>query len=231
MPSFEEPWRPTLNWETPAGRVLDRLVQALPADRPWKIILFGSAPLQLALDHTFLSGDVDIIPAIDVDDYCRQAGLLKGQTPLYVEPCAVTAFTASADWTMRACEVERKHVIFILPHPIDILVSKIKRLEEKDLNAFRLVRAKTGHPTEPELLVALRRVVDIYRPSFDEETAGDPRHNTVVLWREIFGKGIDVFQEIIAPALALRRRDYGGESYGLREALGRYGEPPEATRD
>src|SRR5947209_9012141 len=142
MPSFEEPWRPTLNWETPAGRVLDRLVQALPADRPWKIILFGSAPLQLALDHTFLSGDVDIIPAMDVDDYCRQAGLLKGQTPLYVEPCAVTAFTASADWTMRACEVERKHVIFILPHPIDILVSKIKRLEEKDLNAFRLVRAK-----------------------------------------------------------------------------------------
>jgi len=223
MPSFEEPWRPSLDWATPAGRVIDRLVEALPADRAWKIILFGSSPLQLALDPAFLSGDVDIIPSADVEVYCRQAGLLKGQAPIYVEPCAVTAFTVSADWMMRACEVKRRHVTFILPHPIDILVSKIKRLEEKDLNAFRLVRSRTGHPTETEMLAGLRRVVDIYRPSFDEESAGDPRHNTEVLWREIFGKSIDVGQQIIAPALAERRRNYGGENYGLREALGRYG--------
>jgi len=226
MQSFEEPWRPSLEWGAPAGRVIDLLVEALPADRAWKIILFGSSPLQLALDPAFLSGDVDIIPSADVEDYCRNAGLLKGQTPIYVEPCAVTAFTASADWMMRACEVQRKHVTFILPHPIDILVSKIKRLEEKDLNAFRLVRARTGHPTEADLLHALRRVVDIYRPSFDEESTGDPRHNTEVLWREIFGQSIDVGQQIIAPALAERRRNYGGENYGLREALGRYGKAP-----
>jgi len=30
-------------------------------------------------------------------------------------------------------------------------------------------------------------------------------------------------QQIIAPALAERRRNYGGQTYGLREALGRYG--------
>ncbi len=227
MLSFDQPWQPALNWETPAGRVIDRLVAALPPDRPWKIIIFGSSPLQLALDPAFLSGDVDIIPSADVEDYCRQAGLLKGQAPIYIEPCAVTAFTASADWMMRACEVQRRHVSFILPHPIDILVSKIKRLEEKDLKAFRLVRAKTGHPTEAELLVALRRVVDIYRPSFDEESAGDPRHNTEVLWRELFGKAIQVGEQIIAPALAERRRNYGGESYGLREALAGYGDPPD----
>ena len=124
---------------------------------------------------------------------------------------------------MRACEAQRKHVTFILPHPIDILVSKVKRLDEKDLNAFRLVRARTGHPTEGELLVALRRVVDIFRPSFDEESAGDPRHNTEILWRELFGTNIEVSQQIIAPALAERRRNYGGLSNGLREALGRYG--------
>src|SRR5437763_3783314 len=117
MPSFEQPWRPALNWDTPAGRVLDRLVEALPLDRSWKIILFGSAPLQLALDPTFLSGDVDIIPPVDVDDYCRRAGLLKGQADIYIEPCAVNAFMASADWMIRACEAQRKHVMFILPHP------------------------------------------------------------------------------------------------------------------
>ena len=153
--------------------MVDRLVDALPVGRPWKIIIFDSSPLQLALDPTFLSGDVDIISSSDVEEFRRNAGLLEGQAPIYIEPCTAAAFTVSADWTMRACEVQRKHVTFVLPHPIDILVSKIKRLEEKDLKAFRLVQAKTGHPTEEELLIALRCVVDIYRPSFDEESAAE----------------------------------------------------------
>jgi len=226
MPFFDQPWQPSINWQTPAGQLVDRLVAALPPDRPWKIILFGSSPLQLALDPTFLSGDVDIISSADVEEFCRRAGLLKGQTPIYIEPCTAAAFTVSADWTMRACEIQRRHVTFVLPHPIDILVSKIKRLEEKDLKAFRLVRAKTGHPTEDELLVALRRVVDIYRPSFDEESAADPRDNTQIVWRELFGKSIDVAGKIIAPALAERRKNYGGEGYGLRDALGRVAQRP-----
>jgi hypothetical protein len=219
MPSFEERWQPDLNWDTPAGQTLDRLVQALPQDRPWTIIVFGSSPLQLALDPNFLSGDVDVIPSLDIEEHCRRAGLLRGQTSLYVEPCTPAAFTASPDWPMRACEVKRGHVTFVLPHPIDILVSKIKRLEEKDLDAFRLVRAKTGHPTEEELLKALRRIVDVYRPSFDEEGGRDPRHNTVVLWRELFKKPINVAEQIITPALEARRRNYGAQGDELRDAL------------
>jgi len=224
MPSFDQPWQPVINWDTPAGGVLDRLVEALPPDRSWKIIIFRSSPLQLGIDPTFLSGDVDVISSEELDEYCRRARLLKGQAPVYVEPCTAASFTASADWLMRAFEVQRKHVRFILPHPIDILVSKMKRLEEKDLAAFRLVRAKTGHPTEEELMVALRRVVDIYRPSFDEESAGNPRQNTQTVWRELFDKPIDVAEQIIGPALAERRKSYGGEQYGFRETLGRFGE-------
>jgi hypothetical protein len=219
MPSFEERWQPELNFDTPAGRTLDRLVQALPKDRAWTIIVFGSSPLQLALDPNFLSGDVDVISSTDIQDHCHRAELLKGQTELYVEPCTPAAFTASPDWPVRACEIKREHVTFILPHPIDILVSKIKRLEEKDLQAFRLVRAKTGHPTEEELLVALRRIVDVYRPSFDEEAGGDPRHNTVALWEELFRKPINVATQIIAPALEERRRNYGPQGSELRDAL------------
>ena len=219
MPALAEPWRPEINWDTPAGRVLDQLAKALPSTRPWKIIVFGSSPLQLGIDATFLSADVDVIPAADIEEYCRQAKLLKGQADVYVDLCTPAAFTASADWAVRACEVSRGHVTFVLPHPIDILVSKIKRLEGKDLQAFRVVRAKTGHPTEDELIGALRRVVDLYRPTFDEEAGTDPRHNTNMLWRELFGKSINVAQQIIAPALEERRKNYGPQGHELRDAL------------
>jgi hypothetical protein len=220
---FNESWRPEINWQTLAGQVLDKLVDCLPADRSWGIIIFGSSPLQLALDPTFASAHVDVIPSEDIEGFCRSAGLLEGQARIYVEPCTAAAFTASADWTNRACEIQRRHVMLVLPHPIDILVAKVKRLDEKDLRAFHLVRDKLGHPTEDELIKALRRVVDIYRPSFDEESAGDPRANTELLWRNLFGKSINVAQEIIAPALAERRKNYGQQNQGFREALGRYG--------
>lgn len=199
--------------------MIDRLVDALPKDRPWELIIFGSAPLQLGLDPSFLSGDVDVISPEDITGYCHAAGLLKGQARIYVEPCTATAFTASADWPVRACRCQRKHATLLLPHPIDILVSKIKRLEEKDLNAFRMVIAKTGHPTEAELIAAVQRVVDIYRPSFDEESAGNPTANTRILWQELFRKDIDVRQQIIAPALALRQQSYGGSGRSLKQSL------------
>ena len=221
MPGFDEAWRPDIHWDTPAGKVLDRLVQALPKGRAWKIILFGSSPLQLALDPAFVSADVDVIPSDDIEEHCRRAGLLKGQSPVYVDPCAPSAFIASSDWIHRAYEVQRQQVTFVLPHPVDILVSKIKRMEEKDLQAYRLVRARTGHPTQEELIVALRRVVDVYRPGFDEESGGDARRNTQVLWQDLFGQGIDVGKTIIAPALEERRRSYGPQGFELRDALRR----------
>lgn len=219
MTSFDQPWRPQLDWEAPAGRVLDRLVTALPTTQPWEIIVFGSSPLQLGVDSGFLSGDVDVIPNEDITTYCERAGLLKGQTEIYVEPCASTAFTASPDWFIRAFRCQRRHVALTFPHPIDILISKIKRLEEKDLRAFKLVRDKTGHPTEEDLIRGLRRVVDIFRPSFDEEGAGNPLNNTQILWRELFGREIDVRADIISPALAERRRAYGQEAVGLKSKL------------
>jgi hypothetical protein len=218
MTSFDQPWRPELDWSAPAGKVLDKLVEALPPNRTWEIIVFGSSPLQLGVDSCFLSGDVDVISNEDITTFCQRAGLLKEQAPVYIEPCTSAAFTVSPDWFFRAFRCQRRHVNFTFPHPIDILVSKIKRLEEKDLRAFKLVREKTGHPTEDDLITALRRVVDIFRPAFDEESAGNPTHNTQILWRELFNKQINVRAEIIAPALAERRRNYGDVS-GLKSAL------------
>ena len=184
-----------------------------------KIIVFGSSPLQLGIDSSFLSADVGVIQAADIQEYCRRAKLLKGQTDVYIDLCTAAAFTASADWPVRAHEVARGHVTFVLPHPIDILVSKIKRLEQKDVQAFRMVVAKTGQPTEDELIHALRRVVDVYRPNFDEESGSDPRHNTVTLWQELFHKPINVAQQIIGPALEERCKNYGRQGHELRDAL------------
>jgi len=42
----------------------------------------------------------------------------------------------------------------------------------------------------------------------------------------LFGKSIDVAQQIIGPALAERRKNYGDESYGFRDALAQIGKPP-----
>lgn len=41
------------------------------------------------------------------------------------------------------------------------LVSKLQRLEDKDLEAFKLVIARTGHPTEEEFRKHLQKGVDL----------------------------------------------------------------------
>jgi hypothetical protein len=53
--------------------------------------------------------------------------------------------------------------------------------------------------------------VDLFRPSFDEEVPGNITHNTAIMWEDIFGRPIDVRQEIIAPALARLRAGYADD--------------------
>lgn len=216
-----ESWHPVVCWASPAGQLLDRVVAALPTGRTWKIIVFGSAPLQLGLDSTFVSADVDIttdFPGDEVEQCLSDARLLKGQQEFYVEVVPRYVFNAPYDWEGRAHREMRRHVEFTFPHPVDILVAKVCRLAEKDLNAFRIVRRLTGHPTAEEMIRLLRNAVDIYRPRFDEERATDPFANTERLWREIFGGDIDVRHEIIQPALEERRK-YFEQGKGLRDKL------------
>lgn len=113
---------------------------------------------------------------------------------------------------------------FYFPHPIDILIAKLHRLEEKDLLAFRTVIAKTGHPTEAELIRELQLAVDLFRPSFDEEQGHDLASNCRRLWPLIFGREMDPRAEIIAPALAERRRGYGEPTRDFKRELREIGE-------
>lgn len=216
-----EPWKPTINWEAPAGRFLRRFVETLPLERPFTIVVFGSAPLQLGIDPGLLSGDIDIISSFDFSEILAREGFDKNHSrDLYIDQCAENVFVAPVNWRERAHIEQVGKVSLILPHPIDILLSKIKRLEEKDLRAFRVVHDKTGHPTEAELRQELMKVVDIFRPAFDEENSGgDAALNTQRVWRELFGKTIDVRGEIIAPALKARAVGYGQGSVDYKKIL------------
>jgi hypothetical protein len=212
-------WTPNLDWHAPAGKLLDELAALLPASSLHFITVFGSAPLQLALDSGFLSADVDVISPEDLGDLIRAHSLGKDQRPLYLEQCQPSAFVTASDWPSRAFYAQRKSVNYCFPHPLDLLVSKLQRLEKKDLEAFRLVCGRQLF-SEGDLRTVLMNAVDIYRPRFaEEESVADIFENTRAVWREIYGKAIDVRLEIIIPALAKRKTSYGAAAPNWKAQL------------
>lgn len=221
-------WIKEINWRSPAAVALKTLFAKLPSDKQFHITLFGSSPLQLGLDESFLSADVDLFGADDerafLTEIVAQAGLAKNDERLYVQVCLPGNFRTSPRWGRRAFTTQVGNVTLTLPHPIDILIAKLHRLAEKDLAAFRLVIDRTGHPTEDELRQELQFAVDLYRPNFDEEMVGDITTNTRVLWHELWGKDIDVRKEIIRPAIEARRDGYDFPKTDYRAELQRLGE-------
>jgi hypothetical protein len=222
-------WQPEIDWGTTAGQALTKLCEAVPPNRGIVITVFGSAPLQLAIDSTFKSNDVDVYPADDpawLQSLVREIGLEKSTAAFHIQCCWEGNFRTSPRWRTRAASVPRGNATLLLPHPIDILIAKLHRYEEKDARAFRLVIERTGHPTGAEFLAELQFSVDLFRPTFDEEVTGDITANTAAMWPEIFGREIDVRKEIIAPALTrlragyepdLPRRDYKADLRRLGE--------------
>ncbi|MBI2924269.1 MAG: hypothetical protein HYY24_01030 [Verrucomicrobia bacterium] len=214
----------SISWLAPAGRALDLLARSLPAEPKLVLTVFGSAPLQLLLDPSFLSGDVDLFPTEEAYDFLvnfvAAHEMDKKEAGFYIQVCDPRAFRSTTDWRDRAVEVERHGHTFRFPHPWDILVSKLQRLEEKDLKAFELVIARTGHPTEEEFVKHLQKAVDLYRPKFDEEAGlGDMLNNTRLLWHTLWRKEIDVRARIIRPALERVRHDYDAGDPTLKTRL------------
>ncbi|HWX19887.1 MAG TPA: hypothetical protein VN578_08275 [Candidatus Binatia bacterium] len=203
-------WQPMLDWSAPAGRLLKRLLAALPPEYPFQITVFGSAPLQLAIDRSFLSADVDIFSEDDFSEVIREEHLGKGHRRPYLEQVRAAVFHTAADWRARAFTTKLENVTLVFPHPIDLLVAKLQRLARKDLRAFRMVYRRTGFPRERDLVRVLQNAVDLYRSPFPgERPAGDMFANTRKVWRELFHKDIDVQKRIIQPVLAERAAAYG----------------------
>jgi hypothetical protein len=200
------------DWNAPAGRLLDRLASAFGETPKRTIVVFGSSPLQIFLDPSFLSQDCDVVGERDLEAICQQITLPTANGDLAFQVCDALTFRTAQGWETRARREVRQGHTFVFPHPWDILVSKIGRLEEKDLEAFRLVIRKTGGPTAEELKRHLQLAVDLFRPNFDEERGADYTTQTRVLWRTIYGAEIDVRTEIIRPALARRQAQYDADA-------------------
>jgi hypothetical protein len=213
-------WTETLDLATPAGVALKKLIAKLPQDREFEITVFGSAALQIAVDPTLLSNDVDLFSSSeDLEAFVLEAGLHQNQSDFYIQVCSGLNFRTSPHWATLLKTIRQANCTFHFPHPIDILIAKLNRLEEKDLLAFRVVIAKTGHPTEQELIRELQLAVDLFRPSFDEEQGHDLVNNCRRLWPLLFGREIDTRAEIIAPALEERRRGYGEPTRDYKKEL------------
>jgi hypothetical protein len=222
MPSTENWWTGEIDWATPAGRLLEQFIGSLPQDRAFRFTLYGSAPLQLTVDQQLLSGDVDLFSDDDEDltALVRAANLDQTHGGVYLEAGFELSFRTSPRWRQRARTINRGRVTLTLPHPIDILIGKLDRLEAKDLKAFERVIQLTGHPTAEELKVELQHAVDLFRPAFDDDSPNRYPENTLRLWREVFHADIDVRREIIGPAMARRQQGDGPTPTDYKSILG-----------
>lgn len=147
-------------------------------------------------------------------------GLAKGQANLYLEPGFRLSFRTTPQMAERAKCVHVGSVAVTIPHPLDILIGKLGRLDSKDLLAFRRVIDLTGHPTKKEFLWELQNAVDLFRPAFDDESPNDYPDNAVRLWRELWHSDLDIRREIVGPALARRRAGCGESPPDYKRILG-----------
>lgn len=222
MPSIKNWWPGEIDWATPAGQLLQKFLAALPKGRPFRFTLYGSAPLQLTVDRQLMSGDVDLFSDDDEDlaALVVAAKVDKNHGGFYLEPGFELSFRTSPRWRQRAQTVQLGNVALTIPHPLDILIGKLDRLDAKDLKAFERTIQLTGHPTADELKHELQNAVDLFRPAFDEDAPNRYPENTRSLWRELFHSVIDVRQEIIEPAIARRKRGYGVPPPDYKRTLG-----------
>jgi len=195
------------NWETPAGRLLRTLSEAvhnhgLRLERP--ILVFRSAPLQICLDPAFLSADGHIASAgyrEVIKGLVDELGLSKDKAAFYIEVVGEHVFRPGPKWRERAEATMLNGVTFLFPHPTDVLVAKLYRLEEKDLRAFNLVLVKSGHPTAEEMILELRDCFEKFRPELDGSKS-EFWKNVEKLWPLIYRSPIDVKSTILKPVLA-----------------------------
>ena len=243
-------WPPAINPDTPAWRTLrNLLIESPPSAEQNRLIVFGSAALQLTVVSNLLSADIDVsldvvtvgprgITTSRAEEHLRRAATkvnaaLSKDLP-YIQVCHWMTFQPANRWERRAFEEAEGGWRLVYPHPYDILFAKLRRAEAKDIEAFRAVIERTGHPTEAEFI---QLCIENYRdfeprlrtaPSHLPEVvpSHDLRSNTVSVWQAIWARSIDIDREIREPAIKRLQDDWGDYDPSLVRELARCAEPP-----
>jgi hypothetical protein len=236
-------WPVEVDWESPAGRLLTKLGEIVTPDRRTPILLFGSAALQVTVAPTVLSEDTDIAPDVipygpnqdhfpkaydrmSLTQLIRDHGMGVRQSKLYIQVNAFEAFDPGSSWGRRAMTLDRGNLRITIPHPLDILIAKLHRYEEKDLDAFRKVYALTGFPTPDDILTELRASPRLFAKR-DHSLEHMPRQfpeskiseSVPKLFREMWQMNISVKRDILAPTNQAIASSYLDHKTGHKTSL------------
>ena len=213
-------WSGSINLFTPTVKLLQTLADSLPKDREFKITVFGDAVLQICIDASLPCARIEVFSDFELlGDFVETAQWRWNKHPLFIQVCHELNFQTSVRWRDRALTARIENCTFVFPHPIDILIAKLNRLDGKDMRVFQTVLAKTGHPMETELIRELQFTVDLFRPRFEQDSDSEMSDNCRWLWPLIYGREIDPRAEIIAPALAIRKAGYGEPARDYKQEL------------
>jgi len=230
-------------WDTPTGRLLSALAAAVPEDRNTPILLFGSGALQFTVTPGVLSHDTDIAPdivAYDPDlprfpralsrrELAELAARLDCRVGARLQVCSPDVFRSTPLWPRRAVRYPSGRLEITVPHPMDILIPKLARAEVKDGDNLMAVReACGGWPTENELIREMRSAFDLFKkpdespPSHLPGQIGTDRQARTRLrrlWKQAYGRELNVEHEIVQPAAAEQARHWHDYPTGLKEEL------------
>jgi hypothetical protein len=247
-------WPPSINRNTPAWRTLENLfAQTPPSPDQNRLIVFGSAALQLTVVSNLLSADVDIsldlvtvgtrgITTPKAEHRLRRAAAkvnagLSKDLP-YIQVCHWMTFQPANRWERRSFEATQGDWRVVYPHPYDVLFSKLRRAEEKDIEAFRLIVERTGHPAQVEFIHLCKENYRDFEPRRrsaqghlpDVVQSHDLRDNTLRVWRAIWGRPINIDREIVQAALEQVQGEWVDYDPSLARELARCAEPPRNRR-
>ncbi len=128
-----------------------------------EIIVFGSGSLSYSLKNAPSSRDLDIcvLPPErggPVEGLMGELSWYHERHGVYVEVWGPETFVVPSDWRARSTTVrmpEGPGVAIVIPHPHDVLVSKLERSEAGDLDHIRRILAE--HPLS---VARLRELAD-----------------------------------------------------------------------
>jgi hypothetical protein len=114
--------------------------------------------------------DIDIIPDqfhAYLAEKTRQWGFASGRPHLQV--CLPTLFGAGTSWKDRSASFKLGQIELWMAHPMDVVIGKLFRFNEKDLRDIDALAASIQRPTADDYSFYLRQNTDVLAPGTKHE--------------------------------------------------------------